>query len=147
MREINTVVIHCTATKEGVDIGAKEIDGWHKDKGWSGIGYHYVFLLDGSVEVGRPEENQGAHVKGDNEDTIGAVYVGGLSRDLKPKDTRTDAQKKSLRCFVENMRNSFPGVSIKGHRDYSPDKNGNGIIEPSEWFKDCPCFDVEKEYS
>ncbi|PWL81412.1 MAG: N-acetylmuramoyl-L-alanine amidase, partial [Prevotellaceae bacterium] len=29
---------------------------------------------------------------------------------------------------------------------FSPDLNGDGIIEPWEWMKACPCFDAIGEY-
>lgn len=146
MRKIKDGVFHCTATKEGVFVDAKDIDQWHKKRGWSGIGYHLVVLLDGTVEVGRPVEKQGAHVKGHNRNSIGVVYVGGLDKNMVPKDTRTPEQKKSLECIAENLLLTYPGITLKGHRDYSEDKNKNGVIEPFEWIKVCPCYDVESEY-
>jgi hypothetical protein len=33
-----------------------------------------------------------------------------------------------------------------GHRDLSPDLNGDGIIQPGEWTKMCPCYDVKREF-
>ena len=62
------------------------------------------------------------------------------------KDTRTPAQKDSLRWLLGELVDALPIKSIKGHRDYSPDLNGNGVIEPSEYIKSCPCFDAEPEY-
>lgn len=146
MRKITDIIIHCTATKEGVDIGFKEIDQWHKKRGWSGCGYHYIVRLDGDVEVGRPEEKQGAHVKGYNRNSIGIVYVGGLDSEMRAKDTRTEDQKRELRCLIENLKYNYPSADISGHRDFSEDLNGNGIIEPFEWSKICPCFDAKEEY-
>ncbi len=81
------------------------------------------------------------------------VYVGGLENrpgvaygKLKAKDTRTDAQKASLLALRMDLRKLDPKAKIQGHRDFSPDKNHNGIIEPSEWIKDCPSFDAKTEY-
>ena len=146
MRKIKDIVIHCTATKEGVDIGFKQIDQWHKKRGWKGCGYHYIVRIDGTVEVGRPDKEQGAHVKGFNRNSIGVVYVGGLDANMRAKDTRTEEQKKELICLVENLKANYPGAKVSGHRDFSKDLNGNGIIEPFEWSKICPCFDAKKEY-
>ena len=78
MREINKIVVHCSATQEGKNISAATIDKWHKKRGWRGIGYHYVIALDGSMEYGRPVEQIGAHVKGMNKNSIGIVYIGGV---------------------------------------------------------------------
>ncbi|WP_233860999.1 N-acetylmuramoyl-L-alanine amidase [Tenacibaculum piscium] len=146
MRKIKHIVVHCSATKEGKSFTAKDIDSWHKKRGWSGIGYHYVILLDGTIEKGRPDWKIGAHVKEANRNSIGVVYIGGLDENLAPKDTRTSAQKKALKELLKTLKNSFKDAEILGHRDFSKDKNNNGIIEPFEFMKACPCFDVKKEY-
>ena len=146
MRQITDIVIHCTATKQGKFFNAKDIDQMHKAKGWSGIGYHYVILLDGTVEKGRPDSKIGAHVKGYNSKSIGVVYVGGLDKNGKAKYTRTDLQKQSLKELLKRLKWLYTKAIISGHRDFSPDLNKNGIIESNERMKECPCFDVKKEY-
>lgn len=153
MRAINKIILHCSATKEGENYTEKDIRRWHTTpkaqggNGWKDIGYHFVVLLDGNVEVGRPIETIGAHCAGHNADSIGICYVGGLDANGKPKDTRTDAQKKAIEETLKNLIAAYPSVNeIKGHRDYSPDRNGNGKIESWEWIKECPCFDAEPEY-
>lgn len=146
MREIKHIVIHCSATKEGMFFDSENIDNWHKKKGWSGIGYHYVVLLDGMLEKGRKDEKIGAHVKGFNSNSIGVVYIGGLDKKGKPKDTRTDLQKESLKELLKRLKWMYPKAEILGHRDFSPDLNKNGIIEKNEFIKACPCFDAKKEY-
>ena len=146
MRKIHYIVVHCTATLPHQDIGVKEIDRMHRRRGWSKCGYHLVIKQDGTEEVGRPLSEIGAHVKGFNRNSIGIVYVGGLNADGKPQDTRTEAQKKALRFRLMALKQLFPDAKIVGHRDLSPDKNGNGIIERHEWLKACPCFDAYEEY-
>lgn len=146
MRKINTIVVHCTATVEGKDFTAADIDSWHKNRGWRGIGYHYVVRLNGAIEQGRKEETVGAHVRGHNRNSIGVSYIGGLDKDLKAKDTRTAAQKKALIELLSELKKKYPKAMIVGHRDFSPDTNNNGIIEPFEFIKECPCFDAKKEY-
>lgn len=146
-RKINYIVIHCTATREGQHVTVADIDRWHKQRGWKGIGYHYVVYLDGVVHAGRPIEQVGAHVGSPhNADSIGIVYVGGLDKSGQPKDTRTFAQKMSLQKLIEELHAKYPEASILGHRDFSPDKNHNGKIEKWEWMKACPSFDVTSEY-
>ena len=117
------------------------------------IGYHYVVTLDGRVHLGRDVDQAGAHVSGYNANSIGVVYVGGLENrpgtpynKLKPKDTRTDAQKEALLSLLIDLRKLYPQAVIQGHRDFSPDRNHNGTIEPSEWIKACPSFDAKTEY-
>ncbi len=146
MREVKYIVIHCSATKEGVNVSAATIDTWHKRRGWNGIGYHYVIGIDGKIEAGRPVNTMGAHVGGGgNRASIGIAYIGGVDANLKAKDTRTEAQKKSLIKIIEILKNIYPEASIHGHRDYSVDKDGDGV-EPHEFMKMCPCFDAEIEY-
>lgn len=132
MRHIDKIIVHCTATKEGMDVSAKTIDDWHKNRGWQGIGYHFVIRLDGTIENGRPVEQIGAHVQGMNRNSIGIVYAGGLDQDRKPKDTRTKKQKKAMDQLLQKLLNRFPDASIHGHNEFAA--------------KACPCFDVRSEY-
>lgn len=146
-KSIKRIVIHCTATREGQDIDAATIRRWHKDKGWRDIGYHFVVRLDGTVERGRAEDQAGSHVQGFNTGSIGVVYVGGLSAQGAAKDTRTPLQTVSLARLVTELVKAYPGAQVMGHRDLSPDKDGDGVVEKHEWLKECPCFDVKAWWS
>jgi N-acetylmuramoyl-L-alanine amidase len=138
MREINKIIVHCTATPEGRKVSVEEIDSWHKQRGWSQIGYHYVVQLDGTINPGRPITITGAHVKGHNKGSIGITYVGGVEskrgEDGKwiAKDTRTEAQKDSLEYLVGYLCASYPGAEVYGHCDFSS--------------KACPSYDAKSEY-
>lgn len=145
--KIDKITVHCSATKEGVDITADMIRGWHKAHGWSDIGYHYVIRLDGTLESGRPMSKMGAHVRGHNQNNLGICLIGGLDKNGNAKDTFTDAQYSTLRFLITKLIGS-EGVkqeNIKGHRDYSPDLNGDGKITSNEFIKQCPCFDVQSK--
>lgn len=132
-RKINEIIVHCTATAEGKNFKAADIDRWHKAKGWDGIGYHHVVDLDGTVEPGRPENEVGAHCLKHNANSIGVVYVGGLASDGKtPKDTRTSKQKAALVKLLTELKRRYPNATIHGHRDFAA--------------KACPSFDATKEY-
>jgi len=146
-KSTDAIVIHCTATPEGKPFNAKDIDKMHRQRGFNGIGYHFVVLLDGTVEAGRPHDTVGAHVAGHNSTTIGVSYVGGVDATGKAKDTRTDAQKAALVQLLKRLKANYPKAAIKGHRDYSEDKNKNGRIDPFERIKECPCFDAIPEYA
>ncbi|MGN0875341.1 MAG: N-acetylmuramoyl-L-alanine amidase [Akkermansia sp.] len=134
MRRIDLILVHCSATAEGRDVPTETIRRWHvKGNGWKDIGYHYVVELDGSVHGGRMEAVVGAHCSGHNANSIGVCYVGGLAKDGKtPKDTRTEAQKRSLLALLRMLKKKYPGAVIRGHRDFAA--------------KACPCFDAAKEY-
>lgn len=146
MRKINYLVLHCSATPEGRSVGVAEIDRWHRARGFRKIGYHYLVGLDGTIRKGRDIAEPGAHVAGHNADSIGICYVGGLDAADRPKDTRTREQKAALFFLLQQMREQYPAALILGHRDFSPDVDGDGIAEPSEWIKACPCFDAREEY-
>ena len=138
MRKIDKIIVHCTATQEGNPISVSTIDKWHKKRGWSGIGYHYVVQLDGEINLGRPIETQGAHTKGYNKSSIGITYVGGVEAERGPrgkyeaKDTRTPAQIASLEYLVGFLCASYPGSKVFGHNNFSA--------------KACPSFDAKEEY-
>ena len=146
MRAVNKIVIHCSATPEGRNVSAATIDAWHRKRGFNQIGYHYVIGLDGKIEAGRPVNIMGAHVGGGgNRASIGIAYIGGVDANLKAKDTRTEAQKVALIKIIKILKNIYPEASIHGHRDYSVDRDGDGV-EAHEYMKMCPCFDAEVEY-
>lgn len=147
MKTIDTIIVHCSATREGQDIRASDIDKWHRERGFAMIGYNYVIDLDGKVEKGRPLTMTGAHCKGWNDRSIGICYIGGLDKNGNPKDTRTLLQKMSLHNLVFKLMDEYPSITqVLGHRDTSPDLNGDGKISPNEWIKQCPCFDVKAEF-
>lgn len=148
MRKLTEIIVHCTATPEGRDFSVAQITEMHKARGFSTIGYHFLIGINGEVRNGRPVEQVGAHVQGHNATSIGVSYVGGLTSDgKKAKDTRTNNQKLALEQIIHDLLVKYPTITkVAGHRDYSPDLNHNGSIEPAEWIKFCPCFDAIPEY-
>ena len=133
MRTITLIIVHCSANRAGSALRMADIDSYHRSLGWIGCGYHYVIPTDGTIESGRPDEMVGAHCKNHNRHSIGVCYIGGLSKDGKPADTRTDAQRIALRNLLEQLHQRYPDALIVGHRDLDPQKV-------------CPCFDVANEY-
>ena len=144
MRNIDSIIVHCSATKAGQDFTATDIDRWHRERGFNGIGYHYVIRLDGKLEKGRDVALAGAHCKGWNERSVGICYIGGLDENGHPADTRTNAQKRVLYQIIMDLQREYNILQVLGHRDTSPDLNGDGVIEPYEYVKVCPCFDVKE---
>lgn len=160
-RYIDEIIIHCSATKEGKACTADQINAAHKARKFSSyidangrvryIGYHFLIHPDGTIEVCRPISKIGCHASGHNTRSIGICYIGGLdARDTNGrmiKDTRTPQQKASLIKLIKQLKSEYGTIkSVIGHRDTSPDLNGNGIIEPYEFIKGCPCFDAIPEY-
>jgi N-acetyl-anhydromuramyl-L-alanine amidase AmpD len=134
MRTITLIIIHCSAVKPWQESGVREIDRWHRAKGWKSCGYHYVVRRDGTVEVGRPVEEVGAHCLNRNRHSIGICYEGGLDVSGNPADTRTEAQKKALRELLQQLHAQFPRAIIAGHNVFNP-------------MKACPCFNAMREYA
>lgn len=155
-QKITKIVIHCAAWPNGEwvgnpgDLPAQHIDRWHKARGFKRrqhwvrqfnphlphIGYHFVINLDGNVETGRMVGEQGAHVKGHNKNSIGICLVG--------TDAFTREQWNTLKALIEHLSEDHPNAELYGHRDLSPDLDGDGTVEPHEWTKICPGFDVSE---
>jgi N-acetylmuramoyl-L-alanine amidase len=135
-RWINEIIIHCSATPEGQDYTVEDIRRWHKQQGWSDIGYHYVIYRDGTIVNGRDVDITGAHCAagGHNQHSIGICYIGGMTKGMKKeKDTRTTAQKDSLLRLLKDLKELYPNAKIYGHHDFDRGKA-------------CPCFDAHGEY-
>ena len=134
MRQINKIIVHCSATREGENIPVEEIRRWHVEgRGWSDIGYHFYIDLEGEIFKGRDIARMGAHCKGYNRNSIGLCYCGGVEADGKtPKDTRTENQKDSLLAVLRTLKAMYPKATIHSHREYAR--------------KACPSFDATEEY-
>jgi N-acetylmuramoyl-L-alanine amidase len=139
MRQINEIFIHCSATQpkwmaaNSCQQKVEEIRRWHKDKGWSDIGYHLVVDRQGDVCAGRPVERVGAHAKGHNKNSIGICLIGGFGSDADDKfeEHYTDLQRKALDNLIKDLTDRHSNAKIRGHNEIS--------------FKACPGFRV-KEY-
>lgn len=143
-RDTKYLVVHCSATKPDSDIGVDEIDDWHRRRGFDGCGYHAVIRRNGRVEFGRHFDDVGAHVKGKNYQSIGVCLVGGLDIHGEPADNFEPSQKIALRHLIAVLARAYIGLEVLGHRDLSPDLDGDGVVSRDEWLKDCPCFDVRQ---
>ena len=141
-RSISVIVVHCTATRVDVDFTQQDLLRCHRARGMTCIGYHFYIRKDGFIQTTRPLEMPGAHALGYNRESIGIAYEGGLSPQGLPADTRTQRQKYSMRALIRTLKRDYSIERVCGHRDLSTDRNGNGVVEPQEWTKQCPCFDV-----
>lgn len=127
---VDYIVVHASATPADMDIGVKEIDRWHRKRGWLRIGYHYVIRRDGHLEEGRPSYMVGAHVQGHNHHSFGVCLVGGLDSEGNPENNFTPEQFQTLGFVVDLLRDYFGQAKVLGHRDFD------------DVAKACPCFDV-----
>lgn len=118
MRDINKIIVHHAYTPDGKHFDANNIRDWHLNRGWSDIGYHFVILLDGTVETGRPIDRAGAHTVGQNKDSIGICLIGTLKF--------TDSQIKSLASLMLKLSDKY---SIKLDHIYAHNEFAD---------KDCP---------
>lgn len=159
-RLIKLIVIHCSASPNGESLfdgrleagnlitPVQRIDAWHKARGFKrdpqwrrafnpglrAIGYHFVIYTNGAISTGRAVDEIGAHVAGKNSISLGVCLVG--------TDKFTAEQWAGLKANIESLTKKYPEARVVGHRDLSPDKDGDGVVEPEEWTKVCPCFDV-----
>lgn len=129
MRQINSIFVHCSATKPSQEVDVEVIRGWHLTRGFSDVGYHYVITRTGEVQRGREDEVIGAHAKGHNANSIGICLVGGLNENGKPDANFTFAQYRALKYLISDLQQQYgTDLEIKGHRDVAN--------------KACPCFDI-----
>ena len=130
--DVKFIAIHCSASNVKMDVGAAEIDRWHRVRGFIKIGYHYVIRRDGTLETGRPTTEIGAHVEGFNSQSIGVCLVGGVdgSKLMKPENNFTPAQFANLAALLAGLKKLYPDAVIQGHRDFP------------NVAKACPSFDV-----
>jgi N-acetyl-anhydromuramyl-L-alanine amidase AmpD len=130
MRDIEKIIIHCAATRPSADVSAKDIDQWHRARGFLKIGYHHVIRRDGTIEMGSPITEAGAHAKRHTKTSIGICMVGGVMDDGKTPDANfTRHQWAALDRLVAEYEEQYPDAKIIGHREVSP--------------KACPSFDVQ----
>ncbi|WP_292066018.1 N-acetylmuramoyl-L-alanine amidase [Brevundimonas sp. UBA7664] len=142
MKPIRLLVVHCSATPANRDIGVAQLRAMHLQLGWRDVGYHYVIRRDGRVEKGRPDTVVGSHVKGHNDGSLGICLVGGVKPNMTAETNFTEAQYAALEQLLRDLHGRYPAARICGHRDLSPDRDGDGVVEPGEWVKACPTFDV-----
>lgn len=146
MRRISRIFVHCTASHQATTT-EKSLRDEFKSKGWSAPGYHYVVKTDGNIIVMLDEEKVANGVRNYNKNSIHVAWIGGIDRE-HPKgiDNRTLEQKAALFDLLVKLKLKYPDAMIMGHRDISPDLNHNGIVDPWEYIKACPCFNAMEEY-
>ena len=138
MRDIRRIFVHCTAGSQKQTL--KNLLDEFKRKGWSAPGYHYVVFPNGKVEQLLDESKVSNGVQGYNSTSINVAYVGGIDERGRACDNRTEAQKLSLGDLLTTLKRKYPNAHIMGHRDIWGKK-------PTNWKKQCPCFDAEAEYA
>lgn len=144
MRYIKYIIVHCSASNQ--EWNAKNLLAEFKRKGWKNPGYHYAIEADGTIQSLLDESKISNGVKGHNRNSINVAYIGGIDSKCNAIDNRTEAQKESLLKLLKELKQRYPSATICGHRDFSKDINKNGIIDPWERIKECPCFDAKEEY-
>lgn len=154
MRTINRIFVHCTASWQNTTT-VESLYKEFRDKGWRNPGYHWVIFPNGKIVQMLPEEQVANGVKDYNKHSIHVAWVGGIEWKMengKPVnkvisvDNRTKHQKLALFDLLTKLKLRYRNAQIMGHRDISPDLNHNGVVDPWERIKDCPCFDAMIEY-
>lgn len=138
-RPINRIVVHCTATSQAATV--EQIKHYWKTKlNWENVGYHYIIGVNGERHILAHLSQVTNGVRGHNWDSCHISYIGGKNG----VDDRTRAQKREMKRLIRELRSEaiLGMVPVVGHRDLSPDRNGDGVITQTEWTKLCPSFDV-----
>ena len=148
MRNINLIVVHCSATREDKSFTEFDLDDCHRRRGFNGAGYQFfISAKNGDIKSTRAvEKNRGRTPKVLIRRASAFVMRAGSTAKGSPKTPVPEWQKHSLRVLILTLLRDYPGCRVCGHRDLSPDLNGNGEIEPEEWVKACPCFEVNAEF-
>lgn len=128
-RRINMIIVHCSATPPDMDIGVEKIREWHKERGWSDVGYHCIIRRNGNIENGRHVNRAGAHTTGHNANSIGVCLIGGINKKGKAEANYTPAQWATLERLLRVLRVEYRDATIHGHREFAA--------------KDCPSFDIQ----
>ena len=132
--DIESLVVHCSATPSDMEIGVEDIDRWHRERGWRKVGYHYVITRSGVIQFGRCHNEVGAHARGHNTSSVGICLVGGVDSDQQPEENYTPEQYEALDVLLEVLVLAYPNATVLGHCDLP------GVT------KECPCFDVRGWY-
>lgn len=130
MRDIDKIILHCTGSICTINVQPQSIDLYHRSIGYDCIGYHFVITLNGDIYTGRPIEQDGAHCYGQNKNSIGIVYVGGLTEDAQFENTMNEEQTKSMIDLLHYLKQLYPNATIHGHNEFAN--------------KACPCFNVNE---
>lgn len=147
--DVEYLVVH-TAAFPHRNCDRDLIDRWHRERGWSAIGYHYVVtndlhdtLADGTVQEGRPTSRQGAHVLGLNDRSLGICCVG--HGDLQP---HTEAQRAGLVELLSELTDDCPAVTVDriiGHREVNDLVNEGVVATRFRTSKTCPGLLVDMD--
>ena len=130
-RQIVNIVVHCSASPQGRGDDASDIHRWHREKGWDGIGYHYVILEDGMGQVGRPLYWVGAHVANYNDTSIGICLIG-------EGGDATEAQLGMLESLITGLLVDYPDANPMGHCDLDPVHKAHCPgFNVADWYANC----------
>lgn len=139
MRQIKRIFVHCTAGPQTQTV--EQIKKyWKNVNKWTNPGYHYIIKPDGEIVQLQPEDKPSNGVAGYNSTSINVCYIGGVDKQGRAVDNRTDAQKASLLTILKELKTRYPDAEILGHREIWGDN-------PKNWKKMCPCFSAKTEYA
>jgi N-acetylmuramoyl-L-alanine amidase len=128
MRKIKKIYLHCSDSDRLAHDNIATIREWHTLRGFTGpdlvagthddVGYHFFIRRDGTVEEGRKENHIGAHVKGDNQFSIGVCLSGRTFVDFH------SSQFTAARELVLELLDKYKLTKsdVKLHRDFDPKK-------------------------
>lgn len=139
--DTDMIVIHHTGGTD-IDASAEQIDGWHKNQDWVGIGYHFVIRKNGTIERGRPEWAVGSHAYGENWHTLG-IHLSGAMDKVQPTDAQIESCAHLVAYLCDEYEIPIDREHIVGHREVNDDTSCPGenlfakmdlIVSKAAWY-------------
>lgn len=114
-RNIHSIVLHHTAGNP-MDT-AEQIDHIHRTRKdpFYMIGYHFVVLRNGMIQIGRPLGRTPASVRGKNKGTVAMVMTGNYN--IEPIPHRLDPQARAAGLLAAALLSEYSLFTVKFHRD------------------------------
>jgi N-acetyl-anhydromuramyl-L-alanine amidase AmpD len=141
-REITEVVVHHTDTYEDQDIDYDDVYKWHTARNFKDVGYHFLILRNGDLQVARPISQTGAHcLKGHNRYSIGLAFVGGIVGSGKKRGSQRNSstfrpeQWETFKAFMRAFYSVHPGGQAWGHADIDPERRSDPNFDVQRYVK------------
>jgi len=109
------LIIHHSASAQTTTM--LDVDRWHRQRGFSGIGYHFFMQIRGGrgyLKAARPATLAGAHTIGWNSKALGLCIAGNYETDIMSKAIYQDVLAAAAHIC---KKYGIPANKVFGHRD------------------------------
>ncbi len=124
-----------------------DVDKWHRAR-WPTfrsalgyfVGYHYVIEKDGKVTQTRREDEEGAHVIGMNNKSIGVCFAGNFDLTLP-----TEAQMQAWYKLYADIQKRYPNIPTYPHRKYASKTCHGKLLKDDHFAVQYQIFSLEQK--